>query len=820
MKNVKISKVITVYILTLMMIIMQFNFNYKITSGVTPKIVISDYTISKDDIKKGDSFILTLTLQNKSINYLSGVNLEVDPSGTSSFFMKNTGSVISVGALEISQEKIIQINLTYDGGKNRRLPMSITYNDGASENTIQTSVGINISDEAEVGDTTKYRPRLSITNTSTSSIQAGQSSSIPVTIKNITNYKASDISITPSLDKDTEDALIINDESVTKDIKLLNANGSNTIYLKLRSLENAASKTYPIKINYELNNTYGDTFSGTGTVYVSIVNNSVVSNVSITSVNTQPETVQAGEKANVDVAIKNTGTRSARNVKVTLSGLKEGAFITTGSTNVKSIGTLEGGKETKVTFTLIASKKIDTDDYPLTAKVTYIDSSDKADSDEQAFFIGAQKKEVTEDDDGSIDIDNVTIPNEAIKPDTEFIVGFSVINTGNVIAKNIKVSLTPDTTLITKTPTVKIIKSLKPNEKQNLKFLFSSTKDAATKSYPIQINADYETLVNNQKIKQTANQYISVYIEKPQVNKNSKKTVPKIILDRYDIEPSIVEAGNNFKVNLSFLNTNRYKAVQNIKIYLTAPEGTTTTSTTDPGNIFTPVNGSNTFYIDSIAPKNRVEKQIELYAINDAKPKTYTITANFEYEDASGTQYKSTEYIGIPVRQQAKIETSDISIPPDTPMGQPITVAFDFYNTGKTMLRNLMIKSVGSFDVQSQNSFIGNFDVGSSDHYEATLMPKKEGKLDGFVVISYEDANGQKQEIKKEITANISKAAPIPSMDPNALKNQENQSAKKSIFKNPILWSAVAVIVVGGIIFIIIKRKKRKKALEEMDLDE
>ncbi len=64
------------------------------------------------------------------------------------------------------------------------------------------------------------------------------------------------------------------------------------------------------------------------------------------------------------------------------------------------------------------------------------------------------------------------------------------------------------------------------------------------------------------------------------------------------------------------------------------------------GNVFTPVDSSNTFYYDSIAPKGTVSKTMTLYTVPSAQPKTYTLTVNFEYEDESGNEYTCNRAFG------------------------------------------------------------------------------------------------------------------------------------------------------------------------------
>src|SRR5699024_4705217 len=115
-------------------------------------------------------------------------------------------------------------------------------------------------------------------------------------------------------------------------------------------------------------------------------------------------------------------------------------------------------------------------------------------------------------------------------------------------------------------------------------------------------------------------------------------------------------------LNLSLLNTHREKGVKNIKMFLTLAEETSS-ETEKSGNIFTPVNSSNTFYFDAIAPKGTAEKQLRLYVVPNAQPKTYTLTVNFEYEDAEGKEYTATELLGINVKQVTELSIDDFALP-------------------------------------------------------------------------------------------------------------------------------------------------------------
>lgn len=261
-------------------------------------------------------------------------------------------------------------------------------------------------------------------------------------------------------------------------------------------------------------------------------------------------------------------------------------------------------------------------------------------------------------------------------------------------------------------------------------------------------------------------------------------------------------------MNVSFLNTNKSKAVQNIKVFLTVDE-----VTEKSGSVFTPVNSSNTFYIDHIAPKGRVEKNIVMYTVPDASPKTYTIRVNLEYEDSDGNQYNPVEYIGIPVVQQSKLETADINLPAEAFVGEMVPISFELYNMGKVTLSNLMIKMEGNFQTEDANYFIGNFDAGNTEYYETMITPTEPGLLEGNIILSYEDSNGETVEIIKDFSLNVMEM-PADEFPPEGLNPEMN---RKWGIKKILSW-VILIAVMATTVFIIVRKKIIKR--KGIDLDE
>ncbi|MDF2673310.1 MAG: hypothetical protein K0R09_1575, partial [Clostridiales bacterium] len=411
-------------------------------------------------------------------------------------------------------------------------------------------------------------------------------------------------------------------------------------------------------------------------------------------------------------------------------------------------------------------------------------------------------------------VKDINCSNPIILPGDTTSLNIKLINSGTLPLKDIKASiigLKEEGLTLYGGSSSQYLNYLNMNEETNLVFNLAVSKKMTKGNYALSLKLEYKDSLGKD-----ASDEQQFFIPIQGDDNQGTKTVPKIILDQYSSSPSIVRAGQNFQLNMSFLNTSETKLVKNIKIYLTVNE-----TSTEGANIFTPVNSSNTFFIDSISPKGKISKSLTLYTIPDAKQKTYTISANFEYEDGEGTEFKATELIGVPVTQQTNVDTSEIAFPPEAYPGQPIPVSFDFYNTGKTLLRNFMIKLDGEFQSQNGSYFVGNFDVGASDHYEASIIPSTPGQLTGAIVISFDDPTGQKSEIRKDFTMNVMEM-PVqenPGMDPGMNPEIPKSGGIKGLLKNKFLWIGLGIIgaaIVAGIVI----RKRIIKKREDMTLDE
>jgi hypothetical protein len=664
-----------------------------------PDIVVITYSTSPSTgINKGDIITISkLKIENISGNALKHVYMVIDENRTSSFIIKSTYSTINLTDELNGEETFLDgensnpLKLEYTGGSDTRVPITFYYDGGSTSTYLRIDARPDSDDtDKDPIDTTKFVPNLNIINASIPSGKAGDTVTVSLSIKNSSSSDAEKIVITPQLSKVAGEPFEADSMNSALTIPEIESNSSEAVNFRFRISELAAGKTYPIDLNFKFENSFGDSFTSTETIYVKVTALEGDSKLIVKDLYSSEPIVLAGGSTAINISIINSGTLQAKDIRVSLQGLKEEGFTLLNGANNKYIDSLNAGGETAVSYQLAASKKMTKGNYGLTVKVEYKDYTGKDCTEEQQFFIPVEGEET------------------------------------NV------------------------------------------------------------------------------------------KTVPKIILDQYSSSPSIVKAGQNFQLSMSFLNTSEAKLVKNIKIYLTVNE-----TSTEGANIFTPVNSSNTFFIDSIDPKGKVSKALTMYTIPDAKQKTYTISANFEYEDGEGNEYKATELIGVPVTQTTNVDTSEIAFPPEAYPGQPVPVSFDFYNTGKTLLRNFMIKLEGDFQSQNGSYFVGNFDVGASDHYEASIIPGAPGQLTGAIVISFDDPTGQKSEIKKDFTMNVMEM-PVqenPGMGPGMKPDTPKEGGIKGLIKNKFLWIGLGIIAAAIVTGIIIRKKIIKKR-EDMTLDE
>lgn len=617
--------------------------------------------------------------------------------------------------------------------------------------------------------------------------------------------------------------------SYVKDNLAINEKATGTFYIKADTGFQGGTIPITLDLQYKVDN---QVYSQKETVYVKInaptkpVNPAIeIKKVDTFWINEQ----EAGKEFQVPFQVTNTGDAPANNIKISLNGLKSKEITLANGLSTADITSLNPGDTKYITFNLKSDKSMAPGTYMLDLDYTFSGYGQDANkTNEQAPKTGKYQFSFnitkSQQEPSALEFKNIKFPSGILYRNAKATISFDLVNTGKVTAKNLKVQANSQDQngLASRTVSIIQLKELAPGEKKNFSYDFMVTPSAETKNYPVELKVDYTD--DTKAEAQSTSQIVGVFVKAP-VQKNDGKPVnestPKLIIEDYYLEPQTIEAGKPFKLFLKFFNTNAKKTVKNIKIFLTSDtqesvgsgdsNGGQTGGAMPTASVFTPVDSSNTFYIASIAPGARIEKEITFTTVPDTAAKTYTVVANFEYEDAKANKYTDTAQIGVPVVQQAKLEVGDVLPQGEFMVGGETPLSIDYYNTGKANLSNVMIKIKGEglkFDTPSY--YKGAFAPGSQDTFMVNVTPDTPGQKKVELVWTFEDSMGVTQEVKKEYEFTVED---MPKMDENDMNNQDmGGGSSKGIFK--ILGGlAVAAAAIGGAFFIYKKKKKENEDL-------
>jgi hypothetical protein len=772
-------------------------------------ILISKYTQSVDSIKTNDTFTINGFIKNISDNDIKNVYAVINQNAS---FSVVSGQNIIVNIKDIPSGNNDDVTFTtpklrYSGtGNELSITFKYKYNDNTSGestctlylNTVPKSDNTDSNTFPDLDYFKKLDPEISLFgNINMPTGTAGRSISLSLPIKNISSYAAENIVVSLSASGENSPFVF---KTIKPSYNIDKIFSGKTVDAKfdLDIAPNAKAGIYTLNISYRYANGMGGVFTkdNADTIQVKVENNSTPPRLNLSKIERNPQTMEQGKTGKLRLSIQNGGNTDAKNVKVQLSGLSSEGFTIANGTDVKYINNIASYGTGIVEYNLACAKGMPSGNHPLNLDIAYKDEAGGEYTEKLSFFIPVYKSGEQGAGDANILIQNVKSPNGVVKVGQDFSIGFDVVNKGGAEARNTKISISSEAGIINKTLNTVMLSSLKPNERKHLDFVMSSTGEVTTKNYPIAINIEQD--------KNSATQYVGVYIENPEKGSEGGEqgdpSIPKLIVDQYSFEDSNVKAGHEANLELSFLNTSQKEVVRNLKITFMSDDGTFTTV------------GTNTFFVDSIAPGKSIKKQIKLAVKPDAEPKVYPISIKFDYEYDKNKTAEGQEMISIPVEQEQRLVLGDVNIPPDVIVGQPVPLFIEFYNMGKSVLYNLMVRVDGDFEGQKPTYFVGNFEPGRSDSFDGTITPTMPGELQGKIIFSFEDAAGNQMEMEKEFSMDIGEMPPPPMEGEEGMGEVEDDHNTKFYKKiTPWQWALICVGIAGIIIGIIIIRKKRLK---------
>lgn len=308
----------------------------------------------------------------------------------------------------------------------------------------------------------------------------------------------------------------------------------------------------------------------------------------------------------------------------------------------------------------------------------------------------------------------------------------------------------------------------------------------------------------------------TIHPETPDDNKDNNEPVaaqPYVIISSYSYGKGDLVAGETRNVTMTFRNTSKTMAVENMMVTITMPDAMMLTSS------------SNSFYIESLAAEGTITKTVNVTVKPTAAAQSHSMTLDFTYDYMDGStrrNAKTTETISMPVLQVDRFTVTGIDLSPQIFIGEETGLSVNFVNKSRTEIYNLSAKlSCEALTNNGEEQYLGNLGSGTTSSADFYITPSDAGDIVGEVIITYEDTNMNQRTVSVPFTTKAMSYEDVygpmdPGMDPGFDPGMVEEPTDNGGF--PWFWVVAGVVVLGGGAFVLLKLRKNKK--ESVDDDE
>jgi len=789
-------------------------------------------------VSRGETVYFDVSLTNGGD---TAENISFIPlAGDISVEMMSPGDGFSLGK---GESRVIRLRIgvgSQVGNTIKSAELSFTYTGDGVTSEVSFPVSVSVVSSGpdsgsgggggDIPESVEYTPDIRLVEpVSFVAAEPGKTVSVSLVFQNITDHPASNITVMPVPSENLSFRFADSQNTYPRQ----NAMERRTVNMQITPAGDLKPGTYPVNLTYTYQNNAGRQFSGEAVFHVRIggtPSEGSSGSAVIADITLSRGEITAGESFVLSAKVRNMSMSGGiTGAVIAAEGLATDAISIINAPNSIFIDRMISGETRTVSFTLSTNADMKTGSYPVTLNLTYRDSAGEEQSVSSTFYAYVRGRETPADGRAAvIEVTGITAPSGLFRPGETIPVEIIIKNTGANAAGNVKITAAPDPALVPKSQNVQTVPFLGVGESKKITFSFAATAAANTQNYVIGFNFEYETgaeTTEGAKKTESFSQYAGVNIDNPETAvptptpDEDSRSVPKIIVSRYEVMPQTVLAGQEFDLDLTFRNTHARKTVYNIKMIMSVNE-----TTSEKGNVFTPVNGSNTLYIDRISPRSEVSHHLRMSAVPDAKAKNYVITVRFEYEDEKGNPIIGEEEVGVNVTQISKLELGSIYMDPNPYAGNTVYLDFSVQNTGKTTLYNLKVtvEADEGVDTGGSEALFGNFASGSNEYYYGTFVPMEPGTKNVDIVVTYDLDSGERVEKRESFTLNVMEM----NFDygdgmyfPDEFYPPEQSGG--GVFSGVMLfvWIGAGVVVLAGVIVLVVLLK-RAKSRKDDDFDD
>lgn len=288
---------------------------------------------------------------------------------------------------------------------------------------------------------------------------------------------------------------------------------------------------------------------------------------------------------------------------------------------------------------------------------------------------------------------------------------------------------------------------------------------------------------------------------------------PYVIISSYSYGKGDLVAGETRNITMTFRNTSKTMAVENMMVTMTLPDAMMLTSS------------SNSFYIESLAAEGTITKTVNVTVKPTAAAQSHSMTVDFTYDyldNGVRRNAKTTESISMPVLQVDRFTVTGIDLPQQIFIGEENNLSVNFVNKSRTDIYNLSAKlNCEGLSNNGEEQYLGNLASGTTSSADFYITGNEKCELVGEVIITYEDTNMNQRTVSVPFTTQVTSYEDVwgpsnPSVDPGMDPGTDPGMEEPAGF--PWFWVIGGVVVVAAGVFVYLKLRKNKK--ESVDEDE
>lgn len=290
---------------------------------------------------------------------------------------------------------------------------------------------------------------------------------------------------------------------------------------------------------------------------------------------------------------------------------------------------------------------------------------------------------------------------------------------------------------------------------------------------------------------------------------------PYVIISSYSYGKGDLVAGETRNITMTFRNTSKTMAVENMMVTMTLPDAMMLTSS------------SNSFYIESLAAEGTITKTVNVTVKPTAAAQSHSMTVDFTYDyldNGVRRNAKTTETISMPVLQVDRFTVTGIDLSQEIFMGEENNLSVNFVNKSRTEIYNLSAKlNCEGLSNNGEEQYLGNLASGTASSADFYITGNEKGELVGEVIITYEDTNMNQRTVSVPFTTKVTSYEDVwGPQGPVGPQNPDDPGMDPGMEEPagfPWFWVIGGVVVVAAGVFVYLKLRKNKKESVEEDED-